>query len=112
MDIGIELLRRLKEGGYFQPTTFDPAPIFQVCRRHLGIDVTSREQDERLTSVINGLVQSGLIKFEYSSDPRLHPKDSLDHWRLFLTAAGAAMLEEIMPNHPPPPTSPSHGGSS
>jgi hypothetical protein len=89
-----EFLQHLSGRGYFKEGSFDPRAVFEAARKHLGIHVTSVEGSERLTTVINRLVRKGVIRFEYSGDPTLHPKDVLDHWRLLLTPAGVAELEK------------------
>ncbi len=86
-------LRHLNTRGYFGGGSFDPQPVFEAARQHLGIDVTSVEENERLTTVINRLVDDGILRVEYSQDPTLHPKDQLDHWRLLLTATGLAEID-------------------
>jgi hypothetical protein len=89
-----KFLRHLSNSGYFESGSFDPQPVFQAARKFLQIDVASREENERLTMIINRWVEEGVIRFEYSKDPALHPKDVLDHWRLVLTPAGVAEIED------------------
>ncbi len=88
-----KFLTDLIENGYFAKGRFDPQPVFDAARKHLGIDVCSSEENERLTAVINRMVREGVIRFEYSQDPALHPRDVLDHWRLLLTPESAVTLE-------------------
>jgi hypothetical protein len=97
-----KFLRDLRQRGYFAKEGFDPQPVFDAAKKHLGIDATTVEENERLTTVINRLVREGVIRFEYSQDPSRHPKDVPDHWRIVLAPAGVALLEKE-PSQPPPP---------
>lgn len=100
MTAGIQLLLRLKEAGYFEHRGFDPAAVFDVCRSHLLVDVATAEGSNKLSSLINSLVDDGLVIFEYSRDPSLHPKDVLDYWRLILTPAGLSKVNRASVEEP------------
>lgn len=93
----IQLLARLKQTGYFDRGEFDPQPVFQVCRVHFGLDVSTQAGSEQIDVMIRRLTADGLAQFEYSSEPTLHPKDKLDYWRLVLTPTGVATLEHDNP---------------
>ena len=89
----LQLLARLKQAGYFERGDFDPEPVFQVCRVHFGLDIVNPIDREQIYAMIDCLTADGLARFEYSSDPKLHPKDTLDYWRLVLTALGGRTLQ-------------------
>jgi hypothetical protein len=95
MNPEILLLVRLKQSGYFDGLGFDPKPVYTVCHRDLSIDVTTTEGGRRLDELIRSLVSDQLIRFEYSPDPTLHPKDSLDYWRIHLTSGGQSKVENF-----------------
>ena len=80
----MQFIAELKEIGYFGRESFDPSPVLKVAKKRLGIDVCRAGGSDQLSTVINGLVRRGVIHFEYSRDPVLHPKDVLDYWRLLL----------------------------
>ena len=88
-----QFLYHLRQRGYFAEGDYDPQPVLDAARKYLGIDARTAAGSDRLNIVINGLVQRGAIRFEYSRDPTQHPKDILDYWRLLLTPVGAAELE-------------------
>jgi hypothetical protein len=85
MNRGLLLLMKLDETGYFAKSDYDPRPVFDVCDRYLGIDVSTERGNHTFTELVSGLVGQGHITFMYSPDPNLHPKDMLDYWRITRT---------------------------
>lgn len=95
MNADIQFLVHLQRTGYFDRKDFDPQTVLQVCRRLCSIDTSTVEGNDQLGALINGLVDQGLITFQYTKDPNLHPKDRLDYWRIELTSTGISTLDQI-----------------
>jgi hypothetical protein len=77
-----ELLRAIARTGYFQQESFDPTDLCKLLdqlriKHHRALDL---------------LTEAGLATFQYTTDPLVHPKDSLDFWKLSLTEVGAKVL--------------------
>ena len=81
----LEIVDALARDGYFQVADFDPARFNRIVEDRLGVG-TPRALDV--------LAASNLTTFEYTTDPRVHPRDVIDSWRVSLTAAGAALLSD------------------
>jgi hypothetical protein len=80
-----QLVAALAQSGYFDVTDFDPARFTRIVEGQLGVGTVR---------ALDILAASGLTTFEYTSDPGLHPRDTLDWWRVSLTSAGKSILSE------------------
>jgi hypothetical protein len=72
-----DLLLALLERCYpFGDPSFNPDIIYRQAANEYGFE------PKYVLVLIDDLIRRRLVWFEYSQDPSLHPKDSLDHWRL------------------------------
>ena len=70
----------LDECYQFGDPSFNPSEIYIQAGEKLGYE------SNYIGKLINNLVDRKLVIFEYDPNPNLHPKDSLDYWRLiFIT---------------------------
>ncbi len=80
------LVEKMGRMGYFgSPSylTWLPQPLDRLF-----------QEEGWATAPIELLTKSGLVRFEYTSDPSTHPKDVPDLWRLVLLPPGAALLNK------------------
>lgn len=80
-----QIVRLLHEAGYFDRGNFYPSEFEGIT--HAGVRLGA----QRALDVLAG---AEFTKFEYDSDPDLHPKDKLDHWRVVLTEKGQRLISQ------------------
>lgn len=70
------LMELLEECYQFGDPTFRPDVIYRRAGEKFGFE------PDYVGTLVNNLVHRKLVRFEYDPNPNLHPKDSLDYWRL------------------------------
>jgi hypothetical protein len=86
MKLAHVLVEKMGTMGYFGSSsyrTWQPQPLERLF-----------EQEGWVLAPIELLTKSGLVRFEYTKDPSVHPKDVLDQWRLVLLPPGATVLRD------------------
>ena len=76
-----KLIEILIQKNYFSTNKYNPKIVIDAASS-VGI------ADSHLINIINQLVNSGDLVFQYDPDPQLHPMDKLDFWRIDLTEKG------------------------
>lgn len=96
---GLLLLQELARTGYFAKSKFNDAKDWDLNEVTRAFKITGIN-GYREAETINATSNEGYCYFNYMPtmiSPNMHPKDQLDHGRIFLTQKGLEYLENTVP---------------